>query len=84
MGVIRKDYILDRYVYYAVKRGARPFDFKKDESLKTAKVCFFCKGNEHLTPQEISRIEYKNSWKMRVFPNKFAAVELSKKQILRF
>jgi len=77
MGTIRKDYILDRWVYYAVERKKRRMEFKKDEvkDISSAKTCFFCPGNEHLTPKEIGRLEYKNSWKIRWFPNKFPAVE---------
>ena len=78
--IIRKDYILDRYVYYAVSRKKRPNDFKKKSAKKTSlkspkKSCFFCAGNESLTPPEIGRIEYKGGWKMRWFLNKFPAVE---------
>jgi UDPglucose--hexose-1-phosphate uridylyltransferase len=43
---------------------------KKDESKKEGeKVCFFCKGSEHLTPPT----EYKDSdnWNVRVFKNKY-------------
>lgn len=39
------------------------------------KSCLFCPSNEHLTPKEIGRVEYKNSWKIRWFLNKFPAVE---------
>ena len=34
----------------------------------------FCPLNEHLTPPEIGRVEYKGAWKMRWFLNKFAAI----------
>jgi len=30
MGVLRKDYILERWVYYATERKKRPREFKKD------------------------------------------------------
>ena len=78
MGIIRKDYILDRWVYYATERKKRPKEFKEDEVKETSssKTCFFCPGNEHLTPPEIGRVEHKNTWKIRWFPNKFPAVEL--------
>ena len=75
MGIIRKDYVLDRWVYYATDRKKRPHDFKKPEVKIDSKICYFCPGNEHLTPPEIGRIEYKNGWKMRWIPNKFPAVE---------
>lgn len=75
MGIIRKDYILDRWVYYAAGRKKRPRDFKSVEAKDDSKICFFCPSNEHLTPPEIGRIEYKGAWKMRWFLNKFPAVE---------
>ena len=34
-------------------------------------VCFFCPGNEKLTPPEIGRLEENGKWKVRWFPNKF-------------
>ncbi|MBI2656591.1 DUF4931 domain-containing protein [Candidatus Woesearchaeota archaeon] len=83
MGIIRKDYILDRWVYYAVERKKRPRELKslpvKDES----KICFFCPSNEHLTPREIGRVEYKGSWKIRWFLNKFPAVEKKGNPVLK-
>lgn len=75
MGVIRKDYILDRWVYYATERKKRKHEIKSIEIKDNGKGCFFCPSNEHLTPPEIGRIEYKGSWKIRWFLNKFPAVE---------
>ncbi|MBI2657433.1 DUF4921 family protein [Candidatus Woesearchaeota archaeon] len=74
MGTIRKDYILDRWVYYAAERKKRPRDFKSIEVKDNSKACFFCPWNTHLTPPEIGRVEYKNGWKMRWFLNKFPAL----------
>ena len=76
MGILRKDYILDRWVYYSTERKKRPFEFRKEEVIKESKICFFCPGSEHLTPKEIGRVEEKGTWKIRWFPNKFPAVEL--------
>lgn len=75
MGIVRKDYILDRWVYYATQRKKRPRDFKSVEIKDSSKFCYFCPSNEHLTPPEIGRVEYKGSWKIRWFLNKFPAVE---------
>jgi len=75
MGVIRKDYILDRWVYYSAERRKRPREIKSVEVKSDGKVCYFCPSNEHLTPPEIGRVEYKGIWKMRWFLNKFPAVE---------
>ncbi|MBS3101401.1 DUF4931 domain-containing protein [Candidatus Woesearchaeota archaeon] len=75
MGTIRKDYILDRWVYYAAGRVKRPRELKSVVVKDEPKTCYFCPGSEHLTPPEIGRLEYKGSWKMRWFLNKFPAVE---------
>ncbi|MEK6984290.1 MAG: DUF4931 domain-containing protein [Nanoarchaeota archaeon] len=75
MGIIRKDYTLDRWVYYAVGRKERPKEFRSIAVEEGSKICFFCPGNEHLTPPEIGRVEYKGNWRMRWFLNKFPAVE---------
>ena len=77
MGVLRKDYILDRWVYYAIERKKRRIEFKQEqEHIVDNEACFFCPGNERLTPPEIGRVEEKNTWKIRWFPNKFPAAEL--------
>jgi UDPglucose--hexose-1-phosphate uridylyltransferase len=74
MGFIRKDYLLERYVYYAIHRGTRPREFEK--SVEThAGTDFFAPGNEHLTPPEKGRVQGPRGWLIRWFDNKFAAVE---------
>ncbi len=72
---LRKDYILERWVYLATDRKKRPKEFRKEEQKQDSAVCFFCPGNEHLTPPEIGRIEENSRWKIRWFPNKFPAVK---------
>lgn len=77
MGILRKDYILDRWVFYAAGRRKRPMEFKLEDKQKSnANTCLFCPSNQHLTPKEIGRVEEKGSWKIRWFPNKFPAVNL--------
>ncbi|MFH1849492.1 MAG: galactose-1-phosphate uridylyltransferase [archaeon] len=70
---LRKDYILDRWVIISEKRAERPKEYKHAEKDKE-KVCYFCPGNENLTPPEIHRISEGGGWKIRVVPNKFPAV----------
>lgn len=72
---LRKDYILDKWVYLATDRGKRPREFKQKEVKEKKKICFFCPGNENLTPPEIGRIGSKK-WELRWFPNKFPAVKI--------
>ena len=59
---LRKDYILDRWVYIATNRSKRPKEFRKEEKLEKEKICFFCPGNEELTPPEIGRVEKNGKW----------------------
>jgi UDPglucose--hexose-1-phosphate uridylyltransferase len=77
---LRKDYILDRWVIISESRGKRPHEFKSEESIYAADKgpasCYFCPGNESMTPPELGRIKADfNKWQMRWFENKFAAVD---------
>jgi len=80
---IRKDYILERFVFIASERKKRRKEFKKHEQTKETGKCFFCPGNEETTPKEIGRIKKGNSWSIRWFPNKFPIVEKNKKLNLK-
>jgi UDPglucose--hexose-1-phosphate uridylyltransferase len=71
---LRKDYILDRWVIISEKRAQRPKQFQVAKAVKGEGICYFCPGNEHLTPPEIGRIPKGKSWLMRWFPNKFPYV----------
>jgi len=73
MNELRKDYLLDRWVIIAKDRGKRPTDFIQKPRVEKPKVCFFCPGNEHMTPPEIDRVEENGKWIIRCFPNKFPA-----------
>ena len=70
---LRKDYILDRWVILATNRAKRPHDFKQAAEAEKKDSCVFCPGNEDKTPPEIGR--FPQDWRLRWFPNKFAAVE---------
>jgi UDPglucose--hexose-1-phosphate uridylyltransferase len=81
---LRKDYILERYVIVSNERSKRPFEFRKEKAKTvSSKECFFCPGNENLTPPEIGRISSGKNWKFRWFDNKFAAVKPSGNPIIR-
>jgi UDPglucose--hexose-1-phosphate uridylyltransferase len=81
---LRKDYILDRFVIVSNERSKRPFEFKKEKAKSTSsKDCFFCLGNEKLTPPEIGRLKEGKRWKVRWFDNKFAAVKPEGNPIIR-
>lgn len=81
--MLRKDYILDRWIYYSPSRRKRPNEFKNNPAVMEAKSCLFCQSNEKLTPLEIGRLEYKGDWKIRWFLNKFPVVDVKKKPKLK-
>ncbi len=72
---LRKDYIFDRWSYIAADRGKRPVQFENNNKDSKEKVCYFCPGNENLTPPEIGRIGNGEKWSIRWFPNKFPITE---------
>jgi UDPglucose--hexose-1-phosphate uridylyltransferase len=87
---LRKDYILNRWSYIAADRGKRPKQVKEDKiknkENNKEEVCFFCPGNENLTPPEIGRINNKNKkdeWQVRWFLNKFPAVDENLKKEIK-
>ena len=75
MGELRKDYILDRWVIIAAKRGKRPHEFRTESAPVKAETDYFAPGNEAFTPQEKGRVSDGKGWKMRWFDNKFAALQ---------
>ena len=73
---VRKD-IMGRKTVITAIRSDRPQDHaspaRVEKSLPPEK-CFFCPGNEKLTPPELDRIESAyGKWQIRCFPNKFPA-----------
>jgi UDPglucose--hexose-1-phosphate uridylyltransferase len=82
MSEFRKDPFHNKWVLIVPKRGKRPHAFfnevaTEDKILK--KDCPFCEGNETMTPPEVD--SFRNSgkadepgWKVRVFPNKYPAL----------
>ncbi len=78
---VRKDY-LGRQVALSVSRASRPHDAPQPRVQKVLapEKCFFCPGNENLTPPEIDRIEKGGKWEIRCFPNKFPAFHESSKK----
>lgn len=78
---LRKDYILDRWSYIAIDRENRMKQFKESDGAQSEGKCFFCPGNEELTPAEIGRVQENGKWKIRWFPNKFPIAEPSQKNV---
>ncbi|VVB54664.1 Uncharacterised protein [uncultured archaeon] len=73
---LRKDFLLDRWVLIATGRAKRPQHFTRPAE-EVGKTCFFCPGRENETPAEIMRVEEDGRWVIRVFPNKYPAVDFA-------
>lgn len=78
---IRRD-ALGRTMVLSASRSSRPHDAQKPRVAKIVmpEHCYFCPGNEHLTPPEIDRIEKGGKWEIRCFPNKFPAFSKESKK----
>ncbi len=78
MSELRLNLITREWVIIATERAKRPEEFRGKKNKKNLPEyldsCPFCPGNEQRTPEEIMRIPYGDSWKLRVTPNKFAAL----------
>jgi UDPglucose--hexose-1-phosphate uridylyltransferase len=83
MSELRQDITTRRWVIVARERARRPHQFvresREDREPEHRDDCPFCEGNEHLTPPEVYALRdlsEPNSagWKVRVVPNKFAAL----------
>jgi UDPglucose--hexose-1-phosphate uridylyltransferase len=79
---LRKDPVVGRWVIISTERGRRPSDFGPGPVRPRATSCFFCPGQEHLTPPEILAGRPPGSqpnapdWTYRVVPNKFPALRI--------
>jgi UDPglucose--hexose-1-phosphate uridylyltransferase len=73
---IRRDYIQEKYVIIAPKRGKRPHDVERPERVKpdNKKVCVFCPENISKAGRPVLTIGGKNNWQIKVIKNKFPAV----------
>src|SRR3989344_6058906 len=76
MSSLRKDYLLDRWTLISTNREKRPNLIGKKR-----KVCYFCVGNEKLTPKETGRVQHGDVWELRSFYNKFPAVNNKKSNV---
>lgn len=66
-----RDPISGEWSLQAPVRSARPNEFIAGPSER----CPFCPGNEDLTPPEIARAPAEGAWAVRVFANKYPAIE---------
>lgn len=79
MPELRQNIATREWVIVATDRAKRPEDFvkkvkDKKEIPQFVESCPFCPGNEKLTPPETFSIKDGKGWKIRVTPNKFAAL----------
>lgn len=78
MPQFRQDITTRDWVIIATERAKRPDQFKKDKKGEDIPPhnpeCPFCTGNESKTPADVFTIKDGDTWKVRVIPNKFAAV----------
>lgn len=79
MSEYRQNVINGEWVIISSERAKRPEDY--NATVKTRSTppehssnCPFCKGNEHMCDPNTYEIKEGSDWKMRVIPNKFAAV----------
>jgi len=80
MPELRLNLITREWVIIATERSKRPDDFRQKKERKYLpdfdKNCPFCPGNESKTPGEIMKVADDGSWKIRVTPNKFSALNI--------
>lgn len=81
MSELRYNVITRDWVIIATERAKRPDQFKKKRSEKKplpahVATCPFCPGNEKMTPPATYSVPANGGWRVRVTPNKFAAVSL--------
>ncbi|OIN98067.1 galactose-1-phosphate uridylyltransferase [Candidatus Desantisbacteria bacterium CG1_02_38_46] len=78
MSELRQNLATKEWVIIATERAKRPEEFKSRKEKKELPAfnpaCPFCPGNESNTPGETLRISDDGGWKVRSFPNKFAAL----------
>lgn len=79
MPELRHNVLTREWVIIATERAKRPQDFVKKSKDKKAipsyvDTCPFCPGNEKMTPPETHVVPGTSGWRVRVTPNKFAAV----------
>ncbi|MBD3402751.1 galactose-1-phosphate uridylyltransferase [candidate division GN15 bacterium] len=80
MPEFRQNLATKDWVILATERGKRPSDFEKERKQREPAPaydtnCPFCKGNESQTLEPTYVWPAPDDWKVRVIPNKFAALD---------
>ncbi|TAL26115.1 MAG: galactose-1-phosphate uridylyltransferase [Nitrospirae bacterium] len=78
MPELRLNLITREWVIIATEKAKRPGEFRQKKDKKylpdIVSACPFCPGNENKTPGEVMKLASDGGWKIRVTPNKFAAL----------
>jgi UDPglucose--hexose-1-phosphate uridylyltransferase len=88
MSEFRKDPLHNKWVLTVPTRGKRPHAFFYEDisaEKRDKDTCPFCEGKESMTPPEVDSIRKKGKadepgWLVRVFPNKYPALNKETKQ----
>ena len=78
MPELRQNFMTKEWVVIATERAKRPDQMvvkrERKPVVSFSEKCPFCPGHENQTPPEILRLHDGDKWKIRVIPNKFAAL----------
>ncbi len=81
MPELRRDPLSEGWVIISTERGKRPSDYGSVREQRKPGPCIFCEGQEQQTPGEIWGLRDGTAadtpgWRVRVIPNKFAALRI--------
>lgn len=76
---LRKDYIQEKYVIIAPRRGKRPHDTKKQSKKTSARSCVFCSHSLKTVRASLTYGTEKN-WRIKIINNIYPAVQLDNKK----
>ncbi len=79
MPELRQNRFTKEWVIIATERARRPEELRVKREPRPplptyAATCPFCPGNEHMAPPPVCEIGKDGKWKVRVVPNKYAAL----------
>ncbi|MFO0810790.1 MAG: galactose-1-phosphate uridylyltransferase [Gemmataceae bacterium] len=80
---LRKDPVVDRWVFVSPERGARPLESRVPPLADRGGPCPFCEGQERETPHEIAAVRDASTlpdspgWQVRVVPNMYPAARIA-------
>ena len=77
MSEVRKNSITGEWVIFAANRHNKPYHFKNRHQIQENEAfgCPFCPGHEQETPLAVVALPQEIDWEIRVFPNKYPALD---------